>query len=268
MTARLVAMLHLEPLPGAPRFQGDFDRVLERALEEALVLQRAGFEALLIENYGDAPFFADDVPKVTVAAMARAVATVRAAVDLPLGINVLRNDALAALAVAAAAGAQFIRVNVLTGVMYTDQGVIQGRAAELARARRNLAPEVEVLADVLVKHAVPPHGLTLEQAATDTFERGLADALVVTGSATGRSPEPASIEKVRRAVPGAPVLVGSGVTRGRVGALLEVSDGVIVGTDLKRGGVTTNPVDPQRAAAFMQAARNQASPPPRAVPAP
>ncbi|MGH8936080.1 MAG: BtpA/SgcQ family protein [Acidimicrobiia bacterium] len=255
MTARLVAMVHLGPLPGAPRFTGDFDKVLEQAVEDALILGEAGFDALLVENYGDAPYFADDVPKVTVAAVARAVATVRAAVDLPLGVNVLRNDALAALAVAAATGADFVRVNVLSGMMFADQGLLHGRAAEVGRLRATVAPQVEVLADVFVKHAVPPGGLTIEQAAADTFERGGADALVVTGPATGRAPESSWLAKVRRAVPEAPVLVGSGVTKGTVKRLLGISDGVIVGTDLKQAGRTENPVDPLRARAFVRAAR-------------
>lgn len=248
-------MVHLGPLPGAPRFTGDFDKVLEQAVEDALILGEAGFDALLVENYGDAPYFADDVPKVTVAAVARAVATVRAAVDLPLGVNVLRNDALAALAVAAATGADFVRVNVLSGMMFADQGLLHGRAAEVARLRSALAPQVEILADVFVKHAVPPGGLTIEQAAADTFERGGADALVVTGPATGRAPESSWLAKVRRAVPEAPVLVGSGVTKGTVKPLLGISDGVIVGTDLKQAGRTENPVDPLRARAFVRAAR-------------
>ncbi len=253
--ARLVGMLHLGALPGAPGFAGDFEAALEATVQEALALQEAGFDALLVENYGDAPYFADEVPKVTVAAMARAVATVQAAVSLPLGVNVLRNDALAALAVAAATGAAFIRVNVLTGAMFTDQGFLQGRAAELARARQALGPELEVLADVFVKHAVPPRGFTIEQAATDTYQRGLADGLVVTGSGTGHPPDPSLVDKVRKAVPEAPVLVGSGVSKGRVRRLLEVSDGVIVGTDLKLDGVIANPVDPKRARAFVRAAR-------------
>jgi membrane complex biogenesis BtpA family protein len=255
VVARLVAMLHLGPLPGAPRFSGDFEKLLEQAVEDALILREAGFDALLVENFGDAPYFADDVPKVTVAAVARAVATVQAAVHVPIGVNVLRNDASAALAVAAATGAEFIRVNVLSGVMFADQGPLHGRAAEVARLRATLAPQLEILADVFVKHAVPPGGLTIEQAAADTFERGGADALIITGPATARAPDSSWLTKVRRAVPQAPLLVGSGVTKDTVKRLLGISDGVIVGSDLKQGGRTDNPVDPERARAFVRAAR-------------
>lgn len=257
---RLIGMVHLGPLPGSPGFSGTIEPVLEAAVCDALTLADAGFDALMIENYGDVPFFADNVPAITVAAMARAVATVRAAVSLPLGVNVLRNDGLAALSIAATCGAQFIRVNVLAGSMYTDQGLISGRAAEIARARAAWAPEIEILADVFVKHAAPPPGLTIEEAAADTYHRGLADALVVSGPATGRAPDRKGIERIRKAVPEAPILVGSGATRRTVASLLELVDGVIAGTDVKQGGVTEAPVDPKRAAAIVRAAQ-KAQPP-------
>lgn len=255
MIGRTIGMVHLGPLPGAPRFLGDLDAVIEAACEDARRLAAAGFDALLVENFGDAPFYADDVPKVTVAAMARAVASVTATVGIPVGVNVLRNDALAALAIAASSGAAFIRVNVLSGSMYTDQGVITGRAAELARHRSAFAPDVQVLADVFVKHATPPPGLTIEQAAGDLWERAGADGLIVSGSGTGQPLDLQRLDAVRGALPDAPLYAGSGVDAATVGTLLRVCDGVIVGTSIKQDGITTAPVDPIRAKALVAAAR-------------
>jgi hypothetical protein len=254
-------MVHLAPLPGASRYGGDIEEVLAAAVRDAEVLEGAGFDAVLVENYGDAPFFPDDVPKVTVAAMTRAVAAVRAAVAIPVGVNVLRNDGSAAVAIAAATGAAFIRVNVLSGIMTTDQGPIVGRAAEVVRLRRSLAPDVRILADVLVKHAVPPAGITLERAAEETAERALADALVVTGATTGRPPTMATVRKVKDAARHVPVLVGSGVTAATVARFLAAADGVIAGTSLKRSGVTTDPVAAGRAKVFITSARGTASAP-------
>jgi hypothetical protein len=251
----LIGMVHLGALPGAPRFAGDFEAVLAAAVADARILAAAGFDALMVENYGDRPFFADDVPKVTVAALARAVSEVRRAVPLPVGVNVLRNDAPAALAVAAATGAAFIRVNVLSGTMNTDQGTLVGRAAEVARLRRALETPAQVLADVFVKHAVPPAGLTLEQAAADTWERAAADGLIVSGEGTGRPTSLDDLARVRAAAPGAPLYVGSGATAATVARLLRAAEGVIVGTALKQGGRTTAPVDPERARALVAAAR-------------
>jgi uncharacterized protein len=251
----LVGMVHLGPLPGAPRFRGDLEAVLAAATADARALEAAGFHAILVENYGDAPFFADDVPKGTVAAMARAVAEVRRAVRLPVGVNVLRNDALAALDVAAATGAAFIRVNILSGTASTDQGPITGQAALVARRRATLGHPVLVLADVFVKHSVPPPGLTLEQAAADTWERAGADALVVTGTGTGRPAALDDVARVRAAAPEAPVFVGSGVTAATLPEVLRLAQGAIVGTALKRDGVVTAPVDPDRARALVAALR-------------
>lgn len=253
--SRLIGMIHLGPLPGSPRYDGDLEPIITAAMTDAAALTDAGFDELMVENFGDAPFHADDVPKVTVAAMTRVVTKVQRASPLPLGVNVLRNDALAAVAVAAATGATAIRVNVLTGTMFTDQGAVTGRAAAVARARAALAPDVEILADVFVKHATPPPGLTIEDAARDTFERGGAHALVVSGAATGAPVDAALLARVRKAVPAAPLLIGSGVTPANAAELLAGADGAIVGSSIKVDGLAANPIDPARAAALVAAVR-------------
>ncbi|MCB1246731.1 MAG: BtpA/SgcQ family protein [Acidimicrobiia bacterium] len=248
----LVGMVHLGPLPGSPRFSGDFEGVLADAASDAATLAQAGFGAIMLENFGDAPFYADDVPKVTIAALTTAVNTVYRASRLPIGVNVLRNDAIGALSVAAATAASFIRVNVLSGTMYTDQGPIVGRAADVARLRQRICPDVEVMADVFVKHAVAPAGLSLVDATHDLVERSGADAVVVSGRGTGA---PTSVDDLSTVVAASdlPVFVGSGVTRDTVGAILDIASGVIVGTDIKLDGVETNPFDPVRAEAIVTA---------------
>ena len=249
---RLIGVIHLPPLPGAPRFSGAME--LETARRDAHELAQAGFDAVIVENFGDAPFFPDNVPATTVAAMTAAVLAVKDAVAIPVGVNVLRNDGLAALGIAAATGASFVRVNVYTGTMTTDQGTITGRAAEITRLRAQLGVEVDIYADVLVKHAVPPPGTSMENVVADAVKRGLADAVIVTGDATGA---PADRDMLRRAASSsgdAPVLVGSGATEENIAEILEVAQGAIVGTSLKVDGVTTKPVDPARAAAFVKAA--------------
>lgn len=254
MTPRLIGMVHLGPLPGAPRYRGDLDAVIAAAITDARTLLDAGFDALMVENFGDAPFFGDDAPKTTIAAMTRVVGAITA-LGAPTGVNVLRNDALGALAVAAATGAGFIRVNVLAGVMFTDQGIIAGRAAEVARLRAALAPEVAVFADVFVKHATPPAGLSLEQATADLWERAGADAIVVSGPATGQAVDRSHLQRVKAAAPEAPLYIGSGADAASAAQLLTVCTGLIVGTAIKVGGITTARVDPQRAQALVAAAR-------------
>jgi membrane complex biogenesis BtpA family protein len=177
------------------------------------------------------------------------------AVEVPVGVNVLRNDAAAALAVAAATGARFIRVNVHTGGMFTDQGWIEGRAADTVRLRSRIAPEVAILADVMVKHAAPPAGLGLADAARDAWDRSLADALIVSGVATGGTTHPGDVDTVRRSVPEAPVVIGSGVTAASVRSDLEAAHAVIVGSALETDGRAGGPVEPARVRALMEAAR-------------
>lgn len=251
----IVGMVHLGPLPGSPRWGGDLDAVLRQAVTDACTLRDGGVDALLVENYGDRPFTGGRVDAATVAAMTRAVLAVRSTVDLPVGINVLRNDGHSALAIAAATGARFIRVNVYTGAMVAADGVLSGQAYELLRYRRSLGIDVQVWADVLVKHAWPLAIQSIEDAAYDAVDVGLADALIVSGSVTG---QPAAVEdavRVKRRLPEVPLLIGSGVQERNIRDYLRVADGVIVGTSLKVDGIVANPVDPERVRRLVRAVR-------------
>ncbi len=253
---QLIGMVHALPLPGAPSHHPPTGAIVERAVEDAIRLEESGFDAVLVENYGDAPFFADRVPPVTVASMARVVSAVRASVDIPVGVNVLRNDAIAALSIAAACDARFIRVNILSSMMYTDQGPIVGQAARLSRLRAALSPKIEVLADLFVKHATPPPGLSIEDAATDLRDRAMADGIILSGRGTGLPADRDMIRQVRRAIPDTRLLVGSGVDSESVASVLQTADGVIVGTAIKEQGDVRRPVDPAHARALVQAARS------------
>ena len=243
----LIGVVHLAPLPGSPRWRGNLERVLNLALSDARAYERGGVQALFIENFGDVPFFKTNVGPETVAAMAAAGRAIRAAVKLPIGFNVLRNDPRAALALCAACDGSFIRVNVHAGAMLTDQGIIEGEASETLRYRERICPGVQIFADVHVKHAAPLGQWPIEIAARDTLERGLADALIISGTGTGEAAEASDLERVRRACPGAKILLGSGVAADNAREYPQ-ADGFIVGTSLKRYGRVNNPVDPKRVA--------------------
>jgi membrane complex biogenesis BtpA family protein len=255
---RLIGVVHLKPLPGAPRYGGDLTRVIAAAVADARACARGGADALCLENFGDVPFTRGAVGPEAVAAMAAAGRAVREAVRLPIGFNVLRNDARAALALCAACDGSFIRVNVLCGAMVTDQGVIEGDAHSLLRYRKAICPAALIFADVHVKHAVPLGQLPLEIAARDTVERGLADALIVSGTGTGVAADLADVERVRAACPETPLLIGSGVTPTNARDYLRCADAVIVGTYVKRGGRVANPVDAARVATLKRALRRPA----------
>ncbi|NBC10843.1 MAG: BtpA/SgcQ family protein [Planctomycetes bacterium] len=248
----VIGMVHLRPLPGAPGYAGDLDAVAEAALADARALEVGGVHGLMIENFGDAPFFKGRVGAETVAAMTAVAAAVRQAVRVPIGINVLRNDGRSALAVAAAVGAAFIRVNVLTGATLTDQGIIEGEAAELLRARKALGAEaVAVLADVQVKHAAPLVQRPLEEDVDELIGRGGAAGLIVSGWGTGAPTDPGVVQRVKAAAGDTPVFIGSGATSANVAPLAPHADGFIVGTGFKRDGVVHAAVDPARVEAFV-----------------
>lgn len=251
----VIGMLHLPALPGAPHYAGDWPQLIERALADAQVLVDAGVHGLIVENFGDRPFYPRRVPRGTVACLTHVAGRVRERFpSTPLGINVLRNDGESGLAIAHAVGADFIRVNVLCGARVTDQGVLQGIAHRLLRLRARLgAASIRIFADVNVKHSTPlGPGLPIEQEVADVLQRGGADALVVSGAGTGEAADFSLLKRVRAAAKGRPVLVGSGVTAGNVREYLPHCDGIIVGTSLKIDGRSENPVDPSRAEALMR----------------
>ena len=251
----VIGMIHLRALPGSPRWAGSMNAVIEAALDDARALAEGGADALLVENHGDMPFAPVRVDAATVAAMAVAVQAVRAAVPLPVGVNVLKSDALSALAVASATGAVFIRVNVHVGAVVADQGLLQSTSYESLRYRRLLGLDIKILADVQAKHAVPLAPVPIEMETRDAVGRGLADGLVVTGVATGEPTAMGDLKKVRGAAPGMPLLVGSGATADNAAELLSVADGLIVGTSVKRDGVLANPVEAARVRRLVDAAR-------------
>lgn len=251
-------MVHLGALPGAPGFDGDRDALRDAMVRDAARLEAGGVDALMLENFGDAPFYADDVPKHVVASMAALATDLRRETDLPFGVNVLRNDAEASVSVAAAADADFVRVNVHSGARLTDQGVVTGEAADTVRLRERLGADVSVLADVDVKHSAALAERPLGEEVAELVERGWADGLVASGAGTGHETDRDHLETVVAARDDlgsdAPVFVGSGVTQRTAESTLDLADGVIVGTALKENEETTAPVDEERVRALVDAA--------------
>ena len=250
----IIGMVHVGALPGAPRYAGSMQNVIDAAIRDARALRDGGCNAMAFENFGDRPFFKECVPAETVAALTRVIAEVAAEVKLPFGVNVLRNDAASAIAIAAATGAAFIRINIHTGAMLTDQGIIEGRAAETLRKRAAIAPDVLIFADHMVKHAMPMVAIDEIQAAKDLRHRGFADGIIVSGAETGAEPDRASFAALREALSDVPILIGSGLTVANADAFAD-ADAAIVGTSIKIDGRVEAPVDPDRVARLVAAFR-------------
>jgi membrane complex biogenesis BtpA family protein len=253
-TKPIIGCIHLAALPGAPLYDGNLEAIYNTALSDADILQRHGVQALIIENFRDKPFYPDQVPAETVAAMSSVAREIVKSVKIPVGINVLRNDGLAAMAIATAVGAAFVRVNVHMGAVVSDQGIIQGISHKLLRLKQALKSDVLIFADVGVKHAAPlaARGLALET--KDLEQRGLVDAIIVSGELTGAS---TSLEDIRlvRANTSLPILIGSGTTPENIKLVHDKVDGFIVGTYFKKDGQSDNAIEEARVAHFMSGYR-------------
>ena len=225
------------------------------ALEDAASLTSGGVDGLIIENFNDVPFYKNLVPAETVAAMSVIAKSVIDEFDIPIGINVLRNDANAALGIAVSTGASFVRINVHMHAMLTDQGIIEGHSYDTLRKRSQLNSKTLIFADIYVKHAhalVTPH---LGQWTEDLTNRGMADAVIVTGSGTGKQTALDELDMVK-AHTDKPVLIGSGLSVNSIKSYLGKANGAIVGSAFKVDGRVANRVDRDRVKELIDA-RNQ-----------
>lgn len=247
----VIACVHLAPLPGAPGYRGNMHAVIDQALEEAVLFEKSGINALIVENFRDKPFYPESVPAETVAAMTAVTREVVRAVTIPVGVNVLRNDAHAGIAVATCAQAEFIRINIHMGAVVSEQGIIQGKSHETLRLRAALRSSVLIFADVGVKHAAPLASRGLGVEAKDLEARGAADAIIVSGELTGSETSPDDVDIVR-ANTRIPLLIGSGVTPENIHKVLPKADGLIVGSYFKKKGIGENHIDPARIKIFMK----------------
>jgi membrane complex biogenesis BtpA family protein len=252
----VIGVVHLAPLPGSSRAPRTLQQVLDAARQDALHYIRSGVDALLVENHGDAPFDKDAVDPHVPAILAVVARELLIETRVPVGINVLRNDVASALGAAVASGASFVRANVLSGVVATDQGVIEGQAARWLKYRRQLGAPTEIWADVEVKHGTRFHAPPLAVAARELVQRAGADRLLVTGTATGSPPGAADVRAIRGSGVACPVYLASGVTHENVAELLPLADGAVVGSAFKEDGVVSNPVDPIRVTTFMNLVRS------------
>lgn len=237
-----IGMVHCLALPGAPNFEGDMGKVVAQAIADAKTLEAAGADAIVVENAGDMPFCAT-ISKEETAALAAVTALVVDAVDIPVGVDAAFSDAVADIAVAKAAGAQFVRCPVFVDTIVNVCGVIEPCCGVAMRTKRGLAAEdIMILADVQVKHArmLLPE-IPIEESAKNAVASG-ADAIIVTGLTTGDATPLELVSRAKAAVD-VPVLVGSGVTADTIAEQLSVADGAIVGTSTKPGGVLSTPVD-------------------------
>jgi membrane complex biogenesis BtpA family protein len=249
----LIGMIHLPALPGTPQNELSVDAICEQALESARKLRDAGFHGLMIENMHDRPYLRRHVGPEIVAAMVAVGREVRRAAGLPLGVQVLGGANRAALATALGCDADFVRVEGFVFSHVADEGLMHSDAGELLRYRRAIgAAQIRVFADIKKKHAA--HAITADidlVGSAKAAEFFLADGIIVTGSVTGEAADPKEVGAVYQAVR-IPTLVGSGVTPDNLSSF-DQAEAFIVGSALKHGGRWSNPLNPRRLEAIIQA---------------
>jgi hypothetical protein len=241
----LIACIHLLALPGSPGYGGSMKKIIETAVQEAEIFSKNGIDGLIVENFRDNPFYPDALPPATVAAMTATTQEVVKVFSGPVGVNALRNDASAALSIAVASGAHFIRVNIHVGAAITDQGIIEGKAHETLRLRKMLNDRILIFADVAVKHASILGNRTIIDETKDLSTRGMADAIIVTGNQTGGEANPDDIKKVKENTT-LPVLIGSGITDRNIMKYIGLANGFIVGSYFKKDGIAKNSIEKHR----------------------
>lgn len=251
----VLGMLHLPPLPGSPNYGGSMNSVIEHALRDADTLARHGVSAMIVENLGDYPYYPFTIEPETVAAMTRVALEVRRHYSQPLGINVLRNSWKSALAIAALTEASFVRLNILTDTMITDQGMINGEAHLAMRYRHMLGAEnVLVFSDIYSKHAGPLVERNIATVVHEMVDRGMADGIIVGGSESAVAPPLEKINQVREAAQDTPIILGSGIGLKTIG-VLEHADGCVFGYGTKPSGNMNDPVDDETVRLFMEKVR-------------
>ncbi len=246
----VIGVIHLPPLPGAPRYRGDdVDELAEYAAGEASKLLTAGVDGVIVENYGDKPFSIRVRNPLTLAAMTVVVRRVAEEVQyqIPVGVSLLRNSGPEAIAVAFASGASFVRVNAYCEPRVAPEGILEPVMREVEEVRALIPRRVQVLADIDCKHSKPlTHAYNAIEAARECVDRGDPDAIIVTGGRTSTPPPPGYVAAIAASL-AKPVLVGSGITPDNIRLYWNIASGFIVGTYLKEKGVTRNPVDVSRA---------------------
>lgn len=251
----VIGVVHCPPFPGAPAFEGAaMDTIYDQAMRDADAYVQGGVNGLIVENHGDLPFLKPgEIGPETAAAMAVVTDRVRRNFDVPIGINVLANAAIPALAVAKAGGASFIRVNQWANAYVANEGLIEGEAARALRYRAAIgAKDVKIFADSHVKHG--SHAIVADRSIaelTRDVEFFSADAVIATGQRTGDPVDLDELALIRRST-GLALLVGSGVTLGNVEGIFRHADAVIIGSALKTGGVWWDPVDRDKVSEFMR----------------
>ena len=253
----IIGMVHVMPLPGTPKYQGSLQQIIDFACREAETLLTGGVDGIQIENQFDRPYLKpSDIGYETIAYMSSITSTISRLVNIPYGVHIMMNGVEQAIAVAHSCNAKWVRVYELANAYISNSGAIEAAGPKALRYRRMLgADDVMVFGDFHVKHGshFVVQDRSIEELAHDVEACG-GDALILTGTSTGKAPEVEDARQIQKAS-SLPLFIGSGFTLGNAPQFLPYIDGVIVGSALKQDGILENPTDPDRVKKMMDVVR-------------
>ena len=243
---QLIGVVHLKSLPGSPSNILKLDEIINIAQQDYNTLKEGGISGVIFENFGDTPFVKDDISKRTLVSFTTVLNNIELNKELSHGINVLRNDGISALSIAEAIEADFIRINVLNNTMFTDQGIIEGKANEIISFKNSLNKDIKIYADVFVKHATPVPGSSIENHAEELLLRAGADKIILTGSGTGKEINFDELAVISKIATPENLVIGSGLNENNIDLIKKYANFSIVGTSLKKDAKVENEVDLER----------------------
>ena len=253
----IVGMIHVEALPGTPKYKGDIKAVINKAKEEAKIYKQGGIDVLMIENMHDIPYLNRNVGPEIDTLMAIILYEIKNQSQLPAGIQILAGANKQALAAALSAGADFIRAEGFVFAHIADEGTFNSDAGEILRYRSQIkADHIAVFTDIKKKHS--SHSITADTDIAETAKAAeyfLSDGVIITGSSTGKEPSLEEIREVKEKVK-IPVLAGSGITFENVKDYLKYCDALIIGSYFKKDGHWTSPLDLAKVKNFMKKVRS------------
>ena len=251
----IIAMIHVQALPGTPAYNGKCNEIIEAAIKEADLYKKAGVDILMIENMHDRPYLKRKVGPEITAMMTMIGQAIKSETQLPCGVQILAGANEEALAIAKAANLDFVRAEGFVFAHIGDEGVFESDAGSLLRYRKMIdAEDILVFTDIKKKHSA--HAITSDVNLAETAHAAeffLSDGVIVTGTSTGKSAAINDLEEVKLAT-NLPVLVGSGITIENINNYMHVSDALIVGSYFKKDGNWTNTIDFDRVSKFMEKA--------------
>jgi len=245
----IIGMVHLAALPGSVHYAESFQKTEERAIHEFKTLSDCGFDGAILQNTGDVPAL-ENGDEATVAFMTKVGLMLRSVSDLMLGVNVLMNGSKAALAIAKAIEADFVRIKINSGAASTSTGIVQANPYEVLSFRNRIrATDIDMVGDLYDRTAAPVGEFPLEVLADLALRHAGMRALVISGYDYQEMIE--KLKLLRKKLPQALLVVGGSAKKSNLAELLDLSDGIIVGSSIKSGGGFLDPIDLEKAHLFM-----------------